>query len=428
MIAKLRNPFQWESPAEKGRLFGHYRARMRAKQAMMKAAPVAVAPDAAIAPVPAAPGAAPGAAPQPGMAPPGPGGETAPGVPAPTTGAEAFAAAAGAGGPGFGGGAAGGSLGFNMIGDLLPPTSLVRAAAGPPPPPPPGARSFLAPSVRGFKIADNQSPVPQDRVYFTFNYFNNVNQRLDNFFNTNFTGVQIYRYIWGFEKTFNDGGGSFGMTLPLNSIFARSREPNLNGGGSGTALGDLTVYLKHVFAVDPKSGSLATGGLAVTPRTAGRVFGGAPFLSGSNTTSIQPFFAYLYNFGDFYLHGFESIDTPFDSNQPTMIYNDVGLGYYLYRSNDWRRLISAVVPTVELHANIPLNHRGAYDALDRFGTPDVVDITGGINVRLGERTVATFGMAVPVTGPRAFNYEVQALLNIFFGRMRRPPAPPMVGG
>jgi hypothetical protein len=331
--------------------------------------------------------------------------------------------AAAATGPGFGGGLASANL-FPMIGDLLPPISISR----PPPPPPPNARSAIAPSVRGFKIADNQSPVPQDRIYFTFYYFNDVNNRLDQHFMTMFTGVQIYRYIWGFEKTFNEGRGSFGMTLPLNNIFAVSREPNLNNGGASTALGDLTLYLKHIFAYDAQSGSLATGGLAITPRTAGRTFAGAPFLSGSNTTSIQPFFAYLINFGDFYLHGFESLDTPFDFNQPTMIYNDVGLGYYLYRASGGGNMISAVVPTVEVHANIPLNHRGAYDPFDRFGTPDVVDITSGFNVRLWERTIATFGVAVPVTGPRAFNYEIQGLLNFYYGRTRRAPAPPMIGG
>jgi hypothetical protein len=320
-----------------------------------------------------------------------------------------------------------------MIGDLLPPIAIsqvpgVPVGSRPPPVPPPGARSTIAPSVRGFKIADNQSPVPQDRIYFSFNFFDDVNKRLDNFFQTNFKGVQIYRYIWGFEKTFNDGRGSFGMTLPLNNIFALSREPRLNNGGDSTALGDLTVYLKHIFAYDSRSGSLATGGLAITPRTAGRTFAGAPFLSGSNTTSIQPFFAYLIKFDRFYIHGFESIDTPFDFNQPTMIYNDLGMGYYLFRAAEQQQFISAIVPTVEVHANIPLNHRGAYDILDRFGTPDVVDITSGVNVRFWDRMVGTFGIAVPVTGPRAFDYEVQALLNFYFGRSRRQAAYPMIGG
>ena len=53
---------------------------------------------------------------------------------------------------------------------------------GQPIPPDPRARSLLAPSVRGFKIADNMSPVPQDRVFFSFNYFNDVNSTLNDAF------------------------------------------------------------------------------------------------------------------------------------------------------------------------------------------------------------------------------------------------------
>src|SRR5207248_2774256 len=119
--------------------------------------------------------------------------------------------------------------------------------------------------------------------------------------------------------------------------------------------------------MDPTTGNVTTGGIAVSPLTAGRRFAGAPFLSGTATTSIQPFFAYYFNVGNFYFHGFESIDVPFDYNQPTMIYNDLGVGYWLYRTDDEQRLITAIAPTFEVHANIPLNHRGAYNIIDRFG-------------------------------------------------------------
>ena len=82
-----------------------------------------------------------------------------------------------------------------------------RRPRNPPSPglPSPKFRSQLAPSVRGFKIAENQSPFPQDRVFFTFNYFNNVNANLDRYFDSPINNLSVYRYIFGFEKTFNDG-------------------------------------------------------------------------------------------------------------------------------------------------------------------------------------------------------------------------------
>ena len=71
-----------------------------------------------------------------------------------------------------------------MIGDQAPilavhPYAHVRPFATPPTPPPlppPGRASSFVASVRGLKISENQSPNPQDRVFYTFNYFAEVNQ------------------------------------------------------------------------------------------------------------------------------------------------------------------------------------------------------------------------------------------------------------
>ena len=79
---------------------------------------------------------------------------------------------------------------FQMIGDQAPLTLRQFASPAPglpppfppgPPPPPPSPRqaSAVVPSVRGFKIAENQSPQPQDRVFFTFNYFTDLNGALN---------------------------------------------------------------------------------------------------------------------------------------------------------------------------------------------------------------------------------------------------------
>ena len=64
-----------------------------------------------------------------------------------------------------------------MIGDLGPGLSIPRPYPPTPPPTPPSPRraSALVPSVRGLKVSENHSPRPQDRVFFTFDYFSNVN-------------------------------------------------------------------------------------------------------------------------------------------------------------------------------------------------------------------------------------------------------------
>ncbi len=341
-----------------------------------------------------------------------------------------FGGSGGALSSGLGGVGGAPSSAFAMIGDASPPVGIIRASAapGPPTPPPPGARSQIAPSVRGFKIAENQSPVPQDRFYFNMNYFNDVNKTLDRAFQAPIQGIEIYRYVFGFEKTFNGGMGSVGIRVPIDNVFARSAVSGLNQGGNSTAMGDLTVYIKHIFAINKVTGSVASGGVAISPQTAPGRFGGAPFLAPSNSTSIQPFFAFLINHDRLYFQGFTAIDVPADPAQPTLIYNDLGLGYYLYRDNQSNRLITAVAPTVEAHINTPINHTGAYNAFDKNGTPDIVNITSGLNTRFRQNSILTMGVVTPVTGPRPFSIEGTVLLNVYFGRSRRNPAAPIIGG
>ena len=90
-------------------------------------------------------------------------------------------------GPGGGMGGGGGSV--LMFGDLSPfsvgafrPPAAVVPPANPLAPVRPTSTRFSAnpaPSVRNFKFADNQTPFPVNRVFFTFNYFDNVSQSVN---------------------------------------------------------------------------------------------------------------------------------------------------------------------------------------------------------------------------------------------------------
>ena len=113
-----------------------------------------------------------------------------------------------------------------MIGDLgpMPQMSLTRLATGggglPSPVPalqtPPGVpashgASLVIPAIRDIKISEDQSPRPQDRVYFTFNYFQGVNDAVNTRLQAPIGYTQVFRYIAGYEKTFLDGQGSIGV-------------------------------------------------------------------------------------------------------------------------------------------------------------------------------------------------------------------------
>ena len=86
------------------------------------------------------------------------GGATSTNVPAPSAGLTNLSSFAGGGVP-------------LMLGDLAPMFGTPRLSAlGPSP------SVIRVPWVRGYKMADNQSPRPQDRVFVAFNFFDDLNQ------------------------------------------------------------------------------------------------------------------------------------------------------------------------------------------------------------------------------------------------------------
>jgi hypothetical protein len=277
-----------------------------------------------------------------------------------------------------------------------------------------GGTAFLPLGLGGFKIADNNSAMPQDRVYFDFNFFNDFLASTNNRLGTGAQNMNIYRESFGIEKTFLGGNGSVGLILPLNTLTLQSPVVSLNG--THTGLGDLSVFARYALYRDSANNNWITGGLAVTAPTGSTNF--ADFSAPSpisNTAVLQPFVSYLWNFGNLYVQGFSSVYTPTDhSSSPVLLFNDIGVGYYLYRAPVANRWISAVAPTFEVHVTDPLNFRGPITASNPFGAFDVVDLGAGVNVFLRARSRLGIGIVTPVTGPRPFTIEALAQFRVSF--------------
>jgi hypothetical protein len=278
-------------------------------------------------------------------------------------------------------------------------------------PAPPAHGTAVVPSVRGFKIADYESPRPLDRVYVAFNYFDDVNRAVNLRAGIDLHDVRVYRETFGVEKTFLDGTASLGLRLPLNSLSADSAS---GLGGSSTAVGDLSVIFKYALWSDGATGDVLSAGLAVTAPTGPDSFAGFDRASAPHSTVLQPFAGLLFFLGDWYVQGFSSISAATDADDVTLLFNDLGVGYFLYRSADADRLVTAVAPTLEAHVNTPLNHRGALRPDGSFGVPDLVDLTAALNVELRRWAKLTAGVAAPVTGPRPFDYEVLTHFRLLF--------------
>jgi hypothetical protein len=267
-------------------------------------------------------------------------------------------------------------------------------------------------------MADNQSPRPQDRLFVAFNFYDNLRQAPT----SSLHDVKVYREFFGFEKTFFNGNASLGLRLPLNTLSVASFTPGV--AGASTALGDLTVFLKGILLQNRQTGSLLSSGLAVTPPTGPANFAGAPFARSILSTSFQPFVGYIWNSGRWFVQGFSGINVPSDPRVTTMYYNDVGIGYALFRAQDPEAWLAAVVPTFEVHVNTPLNHRVTQVVGSLAGTPDVVDLTFGGSLLFRRGSSISAGIVNPVTGPRPYDFEVVVLLNVLFGRSRSAPSTP----
>ena len=298
----------------------------------------------------------------------------------------------------------------NMFGDLIGPfgtqriqtgrTRLVRV------PFPGGSFSLVRVPVilevrepladRGtFKIADNESPRPVDRVFINYNFFDNVFGSL----NPGLPRTDLHRETIGFEKTFLDRNASFGVRLPFIQLAGSDRVDD-------SLVGDLTFILKYAAINDPQTGNVLSGGLALTAPT------GETNVAHLHTVLFQPWAGYIYNAGDFYAHGFTSLVVPTDSRDVTVWFNDLGIGWWLYRTGSSAPLLSAVVPTAEVHVNTPLNHRGSDST--PVGFLDSVNLTFGVNWVLRQRLYFGTAVAFPVTGPQPFDVEALGSLNFRF--------------
>ncbi|MEK6262572.1 MAG: hypothetical protein AABP62_28585 [Planctomycetota bacterium] len=288
------------------------------------------------------------------------------------------------------------------------------------------------------KIAENTSPIPRDRVYLNYSYFDGV-PLLAN-------GVNVNRITPGIEKTFFGGMSSIEVRTPFASTLSNDLFiPNQNTPPNDTdsaEFGNLTAYLKQLLYT---SDTLAVSvGLGLTLPTAGdtNVFlaPGLPPLVNIKNQSVHllPFAGSLYTPTDkLFVQQFLQFD--FDANgnavrdggfQPagrlndmTVLYYSVGAGYWLYNNPDSNRLFTRIAPIVELHYNKSLTNT------DRLVTPnqiiinpvasnlDLLNGVVGLTAMMGENKSLTLAYTTPLGAGdnRQFNGELRLMFNWFFG-------------
>jgi hypothetical protein len=289
------------------------------------------------------------------------------------------------------------------------------------------------------KLADNNSPLPRDRVFFDYNYFHNARIIAG--------GKSVNRFTPGFEKTFLDGLASFEFRVPM--LATLDSDLRLDGNNQvmnahNNEFGNLTMILKGLLWYDQ---SVAiSGGMGITVPTADDLrlydsFDTELLRIQNETVYLTPYLAFLCTPNDtFFYQAFLGIDVAANGNQvsvnefqtgmrpigrftdQSLLMVDLAVGAWLFRDRFETRGLSGLATMMEVHYNQTL---GAMDSVEgdfvAVGAIDgnrreraFVNMTAGLTALFGQRTTATVGYGTPISSDRLFDGELRAFLNRYF--------------
>jgi len=383
-----------------------------------------------------APSGAPGTGPEPGTQPSGEG-AAAEAAPSPNALAGNFGAAVGpqSAAPNMMGdfASSGGNIIFSQrTFDTFTPYSVVASPS-----------ISIAGGDRVFKIAEDDSPFPRDRVFFDYNHY--VNALTD----ARSNAQNLDRFTFGAEKTFFDGRCSIEVRLPVVGGLDPTQSVATGPGLLGTEFGDVPLVFKAILL--KWENAVLAAGVAVTLPTAK----GASLIDANGIEQVrlhndsvhvgpilglswQPddrWFVIGFIQADFDCrgndvdmqtgNGFTQIGTLYDRS---LLFGDLAVGYWVYSNPDacW---ITGVAPTVELHNTMAMQGAGivtgtgevnGFQSIAQIGAinsgSDVLDLTAGVHVLLGTKSTLTVaGVAPLLSGEnRSFDAEFLVQFNRYF--------------
>jgi hypothetical protein len=284
------------------------------------------------------------------------------------------------------------------------------------------------------KIADDNYPLPADRLILDFDQFGGaaVTPR----------GYNVSRFSVGGEVTAFGGAASAELRLP----FASTLDPVIVAGGHGNrelVIGDVNLTLKALFM--NTDGVVAAGGVGIAfptaPDTLLQDTSGFNMLRLRNQSYIvTPFigialappadwFAQFWVECSFDTTGNEVLAPPLGFGEmqgigrvydPALLQTDVQIGYWVYRD-----MMNGVAPFAELHWNQSLGARGDFAAngviLRGADTLSELNVTLGVAALIGPNLFVNLGFAFPLrqAPDRSFDYQVGLRASYYFGSFGR---------
>lgn len=297
-------------------------------------------------------------------------------------------------------------------------------------------------AIGRLKIAENTSPMPRDRVFFNYSYFQNVPLTE--------TGINVNRFTPGFEKTFNEGTSSVEFRAPFATTLNSNVSTTGVSDGDQLEFGDISLALKSLVYRDDDWAF--SGGMQIALPTADAVnvnlADGTTIIRIKNqTVHLMPFVGALFTPNDrLFAQGFLQFDVAANGNDvlanldmtklqrvgsvqdSTYTYLDLSVGYWAYLADDMEEArLTGVAPMFELHYNQSLQSGDIVRApgnfqLGTFGSNfSVVNAVIGSTFQFGPASALTVGYAVPLGSgtDRQFDGEFRVFFNKRFGPQTR---------
>ncbi len=252
---------------------------------------------------------------------------------------------------------------------------------------------------RRFKATDNLNPMPQDRLFFNYQRFNEV------VYDINGTNQSVNRYTFGIERTFLDDTMSLELRLPivggLNNVQSFN-DPDTTTSEFGNVSLTVKAYvcpigcwsvLSGMAIILPTASDAAVDGVSTRTLLENNAVHLQPYIGLNYSQKCSRWFSTAYMAFDFDTNGnalYTSDDggsgtSPMtfvdDVRDQTLMFVDCQLGYWLYQDYGHIGYLNGIAPVLELHYSRALNdpYQDAPELINNpFGKIEVLNLTGGL--------------------------------------------------
>lgn len=313
----------------------------------------------------------------------------------------------------------------NMFGDIYG-GSRIRGAAGSS-----HSARTVSPGQGGFvgrtKVSDWNSPIPVDRVFFRYDYFDNAKALPEDH--------DVQRMVFGVERSFLCGRASVEVQVPF-ALTADFQQDFDNGYSADVELGNVYVTLKGVLL--QTCTTTVSAGLGIDLPTADDLEQEDPaggIVIENDSIALTPFIAMIQQRDRLFFQAWSAISFDLNGNpvlldgagglghagrfnEQQLWQTDVQLGYWVVQ-NPCACGLQGLAPYVELHYNTPISAGDNIDAAGIFVDPnfDEVNLGLGAHAVISDSIHVSTGWVAPLNhgDDRFFDWQLGFRGEVRFG-------------